>query len=230
MLVNELGSYAPEPFFLTHTLRAQARFHDPEGVSLFSNSGTVAHYRQWSSDSTHDLKRLNITASDLAQKYEGPDLLVRSSRPIMSQSVEGVDVKQDGYYEGHLPSLVTPKSKAIGGNTKRVRYAVLEVSRCANWVAWLLIPGRWLVATSTRQQQYVPGWWVYKLPSNNYIHTEDHIDWLSIATEIELNYSSYDGFIILHGTDTMCYTSSALSFLLEDLGKTVVRTFTPRQL
>jgi hypothetical protein len=48
-------------------------------------------------------------------------------------------------------------------------------------------------------------------------------DWLAIATEIELNYSTFDGFIVLHGTDTMCYTSSALSFLLEDLGKTVVR-------
>jgi lysophospholipase len=47
-------------------------------------------------------------------------------------------------------------------------------------------------------------------------------DWIRIATEIELNYS-FDAFVILHGTDTMAYTASALSFLLEDLGKTVVR-------
>jgi lysophospholipase len=47
-------------------------------------------------------------------------------------------------------------------------------------------------------------------------------DWIRIATEIELNYSRFDAFVILHGTDTMAYTSSALSFLLEDLGKTVV--------
>jgi L-asparaginase/Glu-tRNA(Gln) amidotransferase subunit D len=47
-------------------------------------------------------------------------------------------------------------------------------------------------------------------------------DWIRIATEIELNYA-FDAFVVLHGTDTMCYTSSALSFLLEDLGKTVVR-------
>lgn len=46
-------------------------------------------------------------------------------------------------------------------------------------------------------------------------------DWIRIATEIELNYT-FDAFVILHGTDTMAYTSSALSFLLEDLGKTVV--------
>ncbi|CAI2171130.1 13868_t:CDS:10 [Funneliformis geosporum] len=49
-------------------------------------------------------------------------------------------------------------------------------------------------------------------------------DWIRIATDIELNYESYDAFIILHGTDTMAYTASALSFLLEDLGKTVILT------
>lgn len=49
------------------------------------------------------------------------------------------------------------------------------------------------------------------------------LDWIHLATEIELNYH-FDAFVVLHGTDTMSYTSSALSFLLEDLGKTVVRT------
>lgn len=47
-------------------------------------------------------------------------------------------------------------------------------------------------------------------------------DWIRIATEIELNYATFDAFVVLHGTDTMSYTSSALGFLLEDLGKTVV--------
>lgn len=49
-------------------------------------------------------------------------------------------------------------------------------------------------------------------------------DWIRIATEIELNYAQFDAFVVLHGTDTMSYTSSALSFMLEDLGKTVVIT------
>ncbi len=52
-------------------------------------------------------------------------------------------------------------------------------------------------------------------------------DWIRIASDIELNYSNFDGFVVLHGTDTMSYTSSALSFMLEDLGKTVVRLLTP---
>jgi Asparaginase, N-terminal len=51
--------------------------------------------------------------------------------------------------------------------------------------------------------------------------TRSAADWIRIATEIELNYT-FDAFVILHGTDTMAYTASALSFMLEDLGKTVV--------
>lgn len=43
-------------------------------------------------------------------------------------------------------------------------------------------------------------------------------DWVRIATDIEANYQLYDAFIVLHGTDTMAYTASALSFMLEDLG------------
>ncbi|KAJ3306244.1 hypothetical protein HDV03_000164 [Kappamyces sp. JEL0829] len=49
-------------------------------------------------------------------------------------------------------------------------------------------------------------------------------DWVRIATDIEVNYELFDAFLILHGTDTMAYTASALSFLLENLGKTVIIT------
>ncbi|KAI7885126.1 asparaginase-domain-containing protein [Lichtheimia hyalospora FSU 10163] len=49
-------------------------------------------------------------------------------------------------------------------------------------------------------------------------------DWVRIAKDIEANYEHFDAFIVLHGTDTMAYTASALSFLLEDLGKTVIIT------
>lgn len=38
------------------------------------------------------------------------------------------------------------------------------------------------------------------------------------------SYEFYDGFLILHGTDTLSYTASALSFMLENLGKTVIIT------
>jgi L-asparaginase len=50
----------------------------------------------------------------------------------------------------------------------------------------------------------------------------DH--WLELAHIIEEHYDFYDGFVILHGTDTMAYTASALSFLLENLAKPVIIT------
>lgn len=49
-------------------------------------------------------------------------------------------------------------------------------------------------------------------------------DWVKIAKTIEENYKKYDAFIVLHGTDTMAYTASALSFMLENLNKTVIIT------
>ena len=48
--------------------------------------------------------------------------------------------------------------------------------------------------------------------------------WVSIAGIIEANYDQCDGFVVLHGSDTMSYTASALSFMLEDLAKPVVFT------
>lgn len=49
-------------------------------------------------------------------------------------------------------------------------------------------------------------------------------NWIKIAEVIETNYEDYDGFVILHGSDTMAYTASALSFMLENLNKPVIIT------
>lgn len=48
--------------------------------------------------------------------------------------------------------------------------------------------------------------------------------WVKLAEIIESNYIQYDGFVILHGSDTMSYSSSALSFMLENLSKPVIFT------
>jgi L-asparaginase len=48
--------------------------------------------------------------------------------------------------------------------------------------------------------------------------------WIAIATIIEENYQTHDGFVVLHGSDTMSYTASALSFMLENLAKPVILT------
>lgn len=203
MLIGEHG-YVPEPYFLTETLRSQARFHDPHQDSLFSHSGSVEGFRQWSSSgraSPSNAESTSMTDPTMTISHQ-PTLLVRSSRPMdgpPTLSPMGEPPSRDAtpphsikvaddVYESRLPALVTPRSAIAGGVEKRIRYAISE--------------------------------WHPLLDSTN-IEIED---WIRIATEIELNYPLFDAFVILHGTDTMAYTSSALSFLLEDLGKTVIVT------
>jgi len=48
--------------------------------------------------------------------------------------------------------------------------------------------------------------------------------WIALANLIKANYEKHDGFVILHGTDTMAYTASALSFMLENLDKPIIFT------
>ncbi len=48
--------------------------------------------------------------------------------------------------------------------------------------------------------------------------------WATIATIIEENYADFDGFVVLHGSDTMSYSGSALSFMLQNLDKPVIFT------
>ena len=49
-------------------------------------------------------------------------------------------------------------------------------------------------------------------------------DWIKLAEIIEKNYEIYDGFVVLHGSDTMSYTAAALSFILKNLNKPVIIT------
>ncbi|MFO8054624.1 MAG: asparaginase [Bacteroidales bacterium] len=69
----------------------------------------------------------------------------------------------------------------------------------------------------------------YTIDSCSFNHPIDSSDmnpgeWVEIANIIERNYEYYDGFVVLHGSDTMAYTASALSFMLENLNKPVIFT------
>lgn len=48
--------------------------------------------------------------------------------------------------------------------------------------------------------------------------------WQNLAEQVQLNYDKYDGFVILHGTDTMSYTATALSFMIQNLTKPIILT------
>lgn len=52
----------------------------------------------------------------------------------------------------------------------------------------------------------------------------DPVFWVRMAEIIEYNYDNYDGFVVLHGTDTMAYSASALSFMIGNLSKPVIFT------
>ena len=52
----------------------------------------------------------------------------------------------------------------------------------------------------------------------------DPEQWVKMAKIIKTNYKIFDGFVVLHGTDTMAYSASALSFMLENLNKPVIFT------
>ncbi len=63
--------------------------------------------------------------------------------------------------------------------------------------------------------------------SFNPVRDSSNIDpamWVKMAETIEENYDPFDGFVVLHGTDTMAYSASALSFMLENLSKPVIFT------
>ncbi|KAH7103937.1 asparaginase-domain-containing protein [Auriculariales sp. MPI-PUGE-AT-0066] len=201
MMSGANHSFAPEPHFLVESLRAQTRFHDPFGDSLFSHTGSAEGYRAWNGGGSSGRASPTSPQTDVTTSVPVPTLQVRSSRPFVappSRNPEGPGRRlfnqlsskrvSDTCYEINLPSLVTPRALDAKGSFKRIRYAILE--------------------------------WEPLLDSSNM----DSSDWIRIANEIELNYDLFDAFVVLHGTDTMCYSSSALSFLLEDLGKTVILT------
>ena len=48
--------------------------------------------------------------------------------------------------------------------------------------------------------------------------------WQALGSTIHQNYDQYDGFVILHGTDTMAYSASALSLMLEGLARPIIFT------
>ena len=63
--------------------------------------------------------------------------------------------------------------------------------------------------------------------SFNPVRDSSNIDpamWIKMAETIEENYEKYNGFVVLHGTDTMAYSASALSYMLENLRKPVIFT------
>jgi L-asparaginase/Glu-tRNA(Gln) amidotransferase subunit D len=73
---------------------------------------------------------------------------------------------------------------------------------------------RWAERSARRE-----GVVAHAAPDSSDVDTED---WNRLAKQIEAKYLDYDGFVVIHGTDTMAYTACALSFMLENLGASPV--------
>lgn len=81
-----------------------------------------------------------------------------------------------------------------------------------------------LNAIPALHSEEMPKWDLYEMTPLLDSSNITVLEWNEIASLIAENYDRYDGFVVLHGTDTMAYTASALSFMLENLGKPVILT------
>ncbi|CAO1637702.1 unnamed protein product [Parajaminaea phylloscopi] len=222
MIKHEGSGYAPYPGFLTETLRTQARFHDVDGNSIFSWSDTTARFKQWS------------------EAYSS-----HSQPPTRDPSPAPPRRDRDTQRSGGLPSAPsTPTSSSIAtagavssafgppfGGPVRVRSSNPDGTSTRNAVSAKTLPDGTLemqlptliTPKSSHSQRRVR----YTVLEYDPLLDSSEMgldDWTRMARDIELNYADFDAFVILHGTDTMSYTASALSFLLENLGKTVIVT------
>ena len=81
-----------------------------------------------------------------------------------------------------------------------------------------------LEAIPAMQSKEMPDWELHEMSPLLDSSNMTVVEWNKIGKLIKDSYDEYDGFVVLHGTDTMAYTASALSFMLENLGKPVVLT------
>ncbi|KAF9116764.1 hypothetical protein BGX27_011078 [Mortierella sp. AM989] len=187
--------YIPVPNYLADTLSSQSRFHD--------------------------LPSLNTVFGRLSRTNSGVNL---NSLPNTSLN-KHLDPAMNGLFSHHtIPSEQATINGTTAGATlppntpvNKIRLPCFEhLPNKQGKIPSLITPPS-LYGKRIRYSilEYDP-----LLDSCNMTMT----DWVRIATDIEANYELYDAFIVLHGTDTMAYTASALSFMLEDLGKTVIIT------
>ena len=82
----------------------------------------------------------------------------------------------------------------------------------------------YLESLPTMQAEEMPHWELLELDPLLDSSNMTVLDWNRIGGIIQQHYDNFDGFVVLHGTDTMAYTASALSFSLENLDKPVILT------
>ncbi|KAL5008955.1 hypothetical protein ScPMuIL_014536 [Solemya velum] len=150
---------------------------------------------------------LKAVPSELAPvKPEARILVLYTGGTIgMRVNPNGVYAPEADYLVGMLKKLPMFHDEEFGNRLKGTeyeKYLVMPISREGRRIFYLVV-------------EYTP------LMDSSNMTMED---WGKIATDIKEEYDNYDGFVVLHGTDTMAYTASALSFICENLGKPIILT------
>ncbi|CAD6919084.1 unnamed protein product, partial [Tilletia laevis] len=221
------GAFEPSSGFLTDTLRAQSRFHDPDGTSIFSWSSSTAHYQAWSKANSQPGTGANTPSSSSDLPYsnlqgDGRPGNGMASRLDVGRSLRSPPGPAGSSFSTAGPAFgpaITVKSSAPKATS--TRHAVSSQMSADGSHLILKLPTLVTPRTSSgRRVSYSILEYEPLLDSSEMSLS----DWTRLAKDIELNYHDFDGFVIVHGTDTAAYTASALSFLLENLGKCCIIT------
>ncbi|GAA98674.1 uncharacterized protein L969DRAFT_95101 [Mixia osmundae IAM 14324] len=197
------GGYAPIPGYFFDSLKSQSRFHDPYGDSLLGHSGTAGQYIKWKADTAAHTVQSPVSS---AQMIDSP---ISSLPARLEETQEGTQERR--------PSVTSGTSTPIPPTTAPLAVHTLDGTI---ELPTLLMPPTYHGGSGGRRIRYA----VYEYEKLIDSAEIESSDWIRIAQDVERNYAAWDGFIVVHGTDTMSYTASALSFLLEHLGKPVIVT------
>ncbi|SPO24864.1 related to l-asparaginase [Ustilago trichophora] len=247
------SGFAPYPSFLTETFRSQSRFHDPHGDSIFSWSDSVDRYKAWSeaftrpgSGASTPLNKDGVLPSE--SNIKNALLEVNGSQPNKKRKSEHDSIVANSgpltpSTQAHLENLYADtSSRSPSGGTSAgappFGHPVLVRSSAPKGTSTHHAHSSTLSADGTHLELQLPT----LITPRGGVHGKrvryavleydplldssemDIPDWIRLASDISLNYQNFDAFIVLHGTDTMAYTASALSMLLENLGKSVIVT------
>lgn len=212
-MVHGEAGYAPFPGFLTETLRTQSRFHDPHGDSIFSWSDTASRFSQWSEAYSRSRPPTRPTSPHASNSSSAS-----SSRDASPSPAAGIGSSLLTTGPPFSKGITVLSSDPKGTSTRNaVSQKILPDGTLSLELPSLITP------KSSHNQQRIR----YTVLEYDPLLDSSEMgleDWTRMARDIELNYANFDAFVVLHGTDTMSFTASAMSFLLENLGKTVIVT------
>jgi L-asparaginase len=154
------------------------------------------------------LENYSHTLSKIA--YDNSGEIIGISECMPAHNHQGVFILYTGGTIGSVPKdRDDPLSPLVPADLPRI------LDHLPNYSARdgrILLDGRWIhIGTHS---------WPDPVDSSNIKFS----DWIQMARVIKDHYDEYDGFVIIHGTDTLAYTASALAFMLDNLNKPVVIT------